>query len=348
MSINERVRECVTFLGILDQTGAFAPYGTGFLASWKEQGLIFLYLVTAKHVVDDMARTGRPLACRLNTRDGGAQFGRIDADDWETHPAEPKCDIAVTNFVAGLDTFDFKAIDLHDGLLTDEYIQKNQIGCADEVFTTGLLTSHFGSTRNVPVVRIGNISCMPDEPVYLGSQLGHQKVYLVESRSIGGLSGSPVFLRTPPFRIVRGEIVNTHGHQQEYALGVNIGLFETKAHGDRVPTDTAAHRQHFLDIMSAGISVVVPMQRVVEIVRDCRNLKSFREDIVAYRDKQTGFVKTSAKPTIEVVPASGEAALQDDLEDWRDPDEAAQLRDEMLRRTLNTPPMPRKGGKTHE
>jgi hypothetical protein len=30
------------------------------------------------------------------------------------------------------------------------------------------------------------------------------------------------------------------------------------------------------------------------------------------------------------------------------PDEAAQLRDEMLRRTLSTPPMPRKGGKRSE
>ncbi|MDP2408951.1 MAG: hypothetical protein Q8M26_01565 [Pseudolabrys sp.] len=201
MRVNELARKCVVFLGILDDNGAFAPYGTGFIVMYGPEGSLFGYLVTAKHVLDDMLSTKRQMVARVNDINGEAQVGNLDAAHWEFHPTDPKCDVAVSGFTASRDTFDFRGVMLSDGIVTPEYITEHDIGAGDQVYTTGLLVSHFGRTKNVPIVRIGNIAAMSEGSVDLGESLGHQEVYLTESRSIGGLSGSPVFLQTVPHRI---------------------------------------------------------------------------------------------------------------------------------------------------
>jgi hypothetical protein len=172
--------------------------------------------------------------------------------------------------------------------LTKAYIAEKDIGCASEVFTAGLLVNHFGRERNVPIIRVGNIAAMPEEEVDLGGSLGVQEVYLIESRSIGGLSGSPVFLYTPPARIVRGNVMFSEKENHEYLMGVNIGLFETGAHADAVDRDRENRRERFLEKMSAGISVVVPIQRVVEII-EADNLSDQRRQIL---ETKTTFVAT--------------------------------------------------------
>jgi len=116
MQINDEIRKCIVFLGVLDGTGEFAPYGTGFVAHWVQAGLRFPYLVTARHVLDDMRASKRPLVARLNGNDGLAKIGTIDADSWKGHPTEPKCDIVVTHFNASRDTFDFLALTLFQTL----------------------------------------------------------------------------------------------------------------------------------------------------------------------------------------------------------------------------------------
>ena len=55
-----------------------------------------------------------------------------------------------------------------------------------------------GRDRNFPIVRTGHIAMMPDEKipkVKIGDWEGNADAYLIESRSIGGWSGSPVFVR---------------------------------------------------------------------------------------------------------------------------------------------------------
>lgn len=57
----------------------------------------------------------------------------------------------------------------------------------------GRLISMEGDTKNTPAVRFGNISMLPDEPIV--NRYGHpQETFLIDSRSIPGYSGSPVFL----------------------------------------------------------------------------------------------------------------------------------------------------------
>jgi len=76
-----------------------------------------------------------------------------------------------------------------------------EIGPGDEVFIVGRFINHEGKQgkqRNLPSLRFGNIAMMPWEPIKHPD--GHlQESFLVEVRSIGGYSGSPVFVHILPF-----------------------------------------------------------------------------------------------------------------------------------------------------
>lgn len=292
MRIHEIIRKSVIFIGITRLDGSFQPYGTAFIVGWKYKGYAINYLVTAKHVVEDMAATRRPRVGRINTKSGEAEIGNLSDGPWFYHPSIKNCDVAVSPFSGSQDTFDFALVDVLENSLSDKYISENDIGCGDEVVTTGLLTNHFGATRNVPIVRTGNIAAMPEEPVNLGPY-GFQSVYLIESRSIGGLSGSPVFLNTPPFRVVNHQIQSTAGQNRTYIMGVNIGLFTTLALGDALPISELDNRETILESMSAGISIVVPIQRVIEILEG-DELENRRKIAVENFEATSGFVATSA------------------------------------------------------
>jgi hypothetical protein len=295
--INEDIRKSVNFIGVMSSDGQFSPYGTGFLVVWEVGESHVPFLVTAKHVLDDAKSTGLPLVARATTKSGGVQYGNIEYENWVFHPTNPKCDVAVLCLRISHDIFDVKFIRLNPGILTPEYVANNDVGAGDEVFVAGLLARHFGRGRNIPVIRTGTIAAMPEEPVDLGG-LGEQEVYLIESRSIGGLSGSPVFLHTPPFRVVGTQVQNCVGHDTEYLLGINIGLFKTNPVSDQAPSEKLAHREEFLELMSSGIAVVVPIQRVVETIM-ASPLKEVIEAATKGKDEARGFVQTSA---LESVP----------------------------------------------
>lgn len=265
MRANEAVRQAVFFLGIQTDNGDFSPYGTAFNVVWDESGVFANYIITARHVVDDIKASGRPICARLHTHAEKIEFHDLSQVPWFTHPTIANCDIVVapSNFTP--EKYKFAVTRLNPGILTKEYVEANDIGCGDEVFTVGLLARHFGKERNIPIVRMGNIAAMPEEEIDLGSA-GKHAAYLVESRSIGGLSGSPVFLNTPPIRLVGTQLINNIGHESEYLIGVNIGLFEVGADGDRLASEPKSSRRDFLETMSAGIAVVIPIDRAVEII----------------------------------------------------------------------------------
>jgi hypothetical protein len=318
MSINEKVKNAVCFIGVRREDGKFSPAGTAFFVMRKidgERG--FAYCVTAKHVIDDVKRANRPMVARINQCGGrDAVLADFSIDNWYTHPTIDGLDVTLSSVSVSADTFDVAQVDCGNGVVTQKYIEENDIGCGDEVTTVGLLTRHFGRSRNIPIVRTGNIAAMPGEPVDLG-EYGLHTVYLVESRSIGGLSGSPVFLRTPTHRIVRNNIIGTVGHNTEYLLGINIGLFETWAHADRVKTERLSVREDFLETMNAGIAVVIPADRITDILQ--------RDDVMDYEMKHlekhntsSGFRPSSAlgrrhKEGGRVEPANANPAHKEDF-----------------------------------
>ena len=112
------------------------------------------------------------------------------------HPTERKyVDAAVTFFSPSythLSQLEVEHVPV--GMFADEkVIKQRHIGVGDEVFITGLFTKVQETTKNIPIVRTGTVAMIPGEKIPFGDNL--IEAYLVEARSIGGLSGSPVFVR---------------------------------------------------------------------------------------------------------------------------------------------------------
>lgn len=77
-------------------------------------------------------------------------------------------------------------------LISDKARLKNlHIEEGTEVFFTGLFTNHIGTKRNYPIFRFGHLAVVTEERIDWNGQL--TELYLMESGSYGGNSGSPVF-----------------------------------------------------------------------------------------------------------------------------------------------------------
>lgn len=99
--------------------------------------------------------------------------------------------------------FDFKFI-LYSMIATKEIMNKNKIAEGDNVFFTGLFTSNKGQKRNQPIIRFGKVALISDEKVEWTEDpdkpAKFMDLYLLESLSFGGNSGSPVFFHLSPLR----------------------------------------------------------------------------------------------------------------------------------------------------
>lgn len=169
--------------------------GSGFIVgvpSEANPSKLYIYAVTNAHVVENGFTT-----LRFNNHDGETVVFSTKMTDWEYHNDEG-VDLAACSITIPSKIYVFP-INIEKWSLTPEYIDDFQIGIGDETFTVGRFINHEGEQKNLPSVRFGNISMMPDEPVdYKGKA---HEAFLVEARSIPGYSGSPVFVHLLPFTV---------------------------------------------------------------------------------------------------------------------------------------------------
>jgi hypothetical protein len=195
MRVPEQIRSNVVFLGEIEPRGderstRFA--GTGFFAlvpSVASPDRGYLYLVTAKHVVDQLSRGDWVM--RANTNDGRSMdVQRSSGHQWWFHPEEPDdTDVAVTPLGLDGNEFDFSACPV-SMFVTEEHVRPSGvIGAGDEIFTVGLFNRMIGRSRNSPIVRMGNVAMIPDPGervpgITVGiDRVAEAEVYLIEARS---------------------------------------------------------------------------------------------------------------------------------------------------------------------
>lgn len=277
LRIGDRLKKLVAFL-VTDrydkEVGRLLrkPIGTAFFIIMRITNSLFVsYAVTARHVVEGSREDGM-LYIRLNTRDGSYKDFEAPQNNWVLHSAT---DVAVTP-VAFPPDIDWAT--LPNGVLaTDEFIKQHEVGIGDEVFFLGLFSEYYGQETNQPIARFGNISLMPSEkiPVKLDPHVETKTLidaYLVEARSWGGLSGSPAFVYFSPERqfgrppqkigidMLTGKPVFVGTH---YGI---IGL----VHGHWGIKQEIKDKYDSLgevDIpINAGIVVVVPSQKIIEVL----------------------------------------------------------------------------------
>jgi len=168
---------------------------------------VTMWAVTNAHVIRDGGWT-----IRLNGK--GNDIEVIDTTEPEWFFAEHD-DLAVRPIALSHDIHIFNFI-RDDWLLTEEDYRAYGIGPGDSCFVVGRFINHDGIQRNTPTARFGQLAQAPNEMVEVGGF--RQESFLVEVRSIGGYSGSPVFLHLDP--AYRREIgVGTDSHGRQYGPG---------------------------------------------------------------------------------------------------------------------------------
>ena len=177
--------------------GQIAYGGTAFAVVHKEDGYGFGYLVTARHVAEQVVPNGE-IVVRVNTPDKKSQDIPIDEIKWSYHP-DPTVDVAVTGPKLSRPDFDIAYYNLADLVVPSS--SEFRVQCGDPICIVGLFHWHVGATRNKPIVHSGTIAMLPDEtekiPLKNRTTGKRQDVvaYLVEAQTFDGLSGAPVFHR---------------------------------------------------------------------------------------------------------------------------------------------------------
>ena len=160
----------------------------------EQDGEPFSYLVTARHVLDEAERGGfNTLQARFNRKEGGAEIVPLLSNDQWIRFRSGAVDLAVCEHGIDFNTFECAALPLKT-FADNQTISTYNIGPGDELFTIGLFSLKEGRQRNIPVVRSGIIAAMPNQFEPFTKNGEPYQAYLAEMRSIGGLSGSPVFV----------------------------------------------------------------------------------------------------------------------------------------------------------
>jgi hypothetical protein len=191
---------------------------------------------------------------RLNFKSGKAQWVGTHISQWIVHPTDSHADVAILAFSTRI----FDQVQEMTWPLaaaaTLEDLRKRDIGVGEDLFFPGLFWRHFGREKNLPIVRTGTIAGMPLEPIQYRD--GYMDAYLVEARSIGGLSGSPVFVNLGGTRS-RG--YNTTTLPPQWAL---LGLIH--GHYSDALAEDMTDGDRRVEMVNMGISIVVPVEKIGE------------------------------------------------------------------------------------
>jgi hypothetical protein len=305
MRLPDQVLHTCCFLSHKTQEIKFG--GTAFVASVRgAHGNAFMYLVTAKHVAEALEHG--PFVIGLNQKRGGRALLDVDDAKWYYHPTEPNAvDAAVTIFnPEHYETLNVEWV--HEEMFaTPGVMQQAGIGIGDEISAVGLFTRFSGKDEYFPIARIGNLAMLPKERIPV-AEFDPMEAYLAEGRSIGGLSGSPVFVRQTVNITLQGDkgaMLPFAGTGQIYFLGLMHGHWRVeKAALEKAGIEAS-------EAVNMGVSIIVPAHKILEILYQPELVK-MRKNIDKEISTATGPVQDSElkKPETTFTRADFEAALK--------------------------------------
>lgn len=258
MKVNELIKKCVCFVALQKYSGEFNLVGTAFFVVNDNNRDTELYAITAKHVIVGIKNKGlEKVFFRMNLRNGTFFHFETNLKDWIFHPDE-NTDIAMFSFGVKLDYMFDHYFFPTSRFVDEQYLISNEVEPGDEVFIIGLFRHYSGQRKNLPIVRIGNIAAMDDEKIQTKWHL--MEGYLIEARSIGGLSGSPVFTNLGIQRAFSSNAKPT-GHPVSL-LGLIYGHFDSFAY----KLDESADLEEDKISVNTGIAIVTPISKLLELL----------------------------------------------------------------------------------
>jgi hypothetical protein len=255
--------------------------GTAFLVSLDEPDcpdIRWDYLVTAKHCVEKAFADHANLFCRINLKSGGVRFIALPPPhNWEL---SEDSDVAVIAFQYE-DEMEMTGFD-SESFLTDEVAQREYIGIGDDVFIMGLFKEAYGVEKNFPVVRSGMIASRLDKLQDPNTGLDYPAM-LIEVRSIGGLSGSPVLMA---LRNSVGIAPAPRGYHPLTHSLILVGLI--RGHWDLMVKEVLVDfGTNEMEKLNLGMAIVTPIREVQKVLMNEELKRRRRADIRKYRKEHT-------------------------------------------------------------
>jgi hypothetical protein len=247
--------------------------GTGFIIGVPTSdklppGTHHIYMVTNDHV----AHGGAPVV-RINLTGGGFDVLPLSAEHWRSHPEGDDLALCPLNLTG---SFRYKSIGTQM-LLDDAAMSTWRFGPGDDTFIIGRYVNLDGQDENRPTVRFGAVSALP-QLIYQSERGFHQESFLVESRSLAGYSGSPVFVW------ISGIFKPDDEHQQIVAPLVKSPIFLLGIDWGHHPWREPVRRQDDQPMPdgsfvrgSSGMMMVIPSWKLPALLDD--------EELVEMRKK---------------------------------------------------------------
>jgi hypothetical protein len=248
MKVNPTIRNCVVFIGLKMADDTFRLLGTGLIANYGNSHAKS-YLITAKHIINGIKnKLLETVYLRLNLKNGTSEWYPTDIKDWVLHE-DFAVDVAILQIKYSKE-WDHLAYRLKEDTVFSPKVRNTlQIDIGDELFIVGLFRHHHGKNKNIPIIRVGNICSLLEEKIQTEHHL--MDGYLIEARSTGGLSGSPVFLHISTERAVRYMNVNAGSEPHFFLLGIIYGHYDDPdSYGKNVNT---------------GIAIVTPVDKIMNL-----------------------------------------------------------------------------------
>ena len=313
MRINQDWLRCVTFICVdrkKDLEERRFPIATAFWIRFideEDESIPWKYIVTARHIIEDRSEDdiNDKLHIRFNLIGGGYEDYTTDRSDWLTHNGADVALIEINLPIETLKRINHLAIPLSMFIDKDyayrsiPFVKDKSIvvwpHLGDEVYFIGLFTQHTGRKQNLPIVRFGNISAMPIEPVTLPrwnrTAEFEQIVWLVECKSWGGHSGSPAFWTMPvPFLEKKG------GKEIWTTRNMNAFLGLVSAHFDVAKELKTSGEYSYLGKIEAGINAGIACVTPAEAIRQLL----MEDDLILRRQESRKSISKGPRATLDI------------------------------------------------
>jgi hypothetical protein len=282
--------------------------GTGFFVSMPSgTGALYVYAVSNWHVA---VKHGYSVI-RVNTTDGGVDIFDLDPADWFFKPQSH--DIAIAD--APVRTQNHNFISIHtDVFATTERVESARLGPGEDIFMIGRFVDRDGGSTNVPAVRFGNISVMPQK---IGTLTGAIDVesYILDIHSRTGYSGSPVFV----YRTMGSDLTRLGKRTQPsretkmlMLLGIHWGQFpeiwEIKSESDLEEASALPSNAKYVQGWS-GMTLASPASAILELLEMPELRKKRVKELKDFLDKRRGLPMAEVADS-ETSPSSQEPTVE--------------------------------------
>ena len=280
MHIPREILKTVAFVCFRNKiSGSLVPVGSSFFLGIQPDANVpwasNVFITTARHVIDGLAAQGsESCVIRMNAKSPNQTFVEIEIpiSEWKFNKTDDSIDVAICEHGLPADA-DHLVLPMTLGA-SDAILSEYGVDIGEDVFVSGLFAHHFGNEKNIPIVRVGNIAAMNEERIK--TRKGDMDAFLIEARSIGGLSGSPVFINFGAMRQVGNSTLLGAPGPQHVLLGLIHGHFDVKKNdisSDQITEDAIK------DSVNAGIAIVVPFEAIKETISQHLNDSSLSADL---------------------------------------------------------------------